>query len=146
MKDSALFLGIDVGTGGVRLSAVNSTGDVPWTRSVPLDQVPLSTGGIHEQDPDLWWSAICNLSGQFVRERSSTGASGEVLGIAVTSTSGTLVAVDDSGVPTGPALMYDDQRAGGIAAELNLTDGPGQQWTAGHSFTKALWLRNHLPQ
>jgi xylulokinase len=145
MKDSPLFLGIDVGTSGVRLSVSDITGAVPWTRSLPLEKVRPSVNGIHEQDPALWWDAICNLSRQLMVERRSWASISELLGISVASTSGTLVAVDRQGIPIWPALMYDDQRAGEIAAELNANDTSGQRWTAAHSLTKALWLKNYQP-
>jgi len=50
-----LFVGIDVGTGGVRALAVTDTGMVVGRASVALPQEAVcEQGGAHEQAPEAW--------------------------------------------------------------------------------------------
>lgn len=135
-------VGIDVGTGGVRLSAVDIAGKLVWTGSAPLAASHPTSDGIHEQEPVDWWNAVCGLSQLFLKERT-----GEIAAVAVASTSGTLVAVDRSGSPVRRALLYDDQRASSVAEQLTRAESSeGKQWTSSHSLSKAVWLRDAEPQ
>ncbi|MFN7994318.1 MAG: FGGY family carbohydrate kinase [Bryobacteraceae bacterium] len=138
-------LGIDVGTSGIRLTAVDITGKIAWTGVEGLSNVRPTPDGIHEQDPREWWAGICQLTRKLRQEQPQ--AVDELHGVCVTSTSGTLVAVDKDGEPVRPAILYDDQRAGSVARELNCEDpGGGTNWTASHSFTKAIWLCKEEPR
>lgn len=98
--------------------------------------------GAHEQAPQDWWLTVCETTGEvsadldrhcYERRRL------QIHGLAVSSTSGTLVATDEAGTPLRPAILYDDTRASATAADL------GGLWTAAHSLTKALWLRQEEP-
>lgn len=144
-KRLPLVVGIDVGTSGIRLSAVDVSGQVVWSGNEPLAGGHPTAEGIHEQQPSDWWSGVCRLGREFMG--ALPGEAREILGVAVTSTSGTLVAVDGCGNPVRPAILYDDQRARFAARELNLQDAGGTTcWAASHSLTKALWLRNAEPR
>jgi xylulokinase len=147
MKQLPLVVGIDVGTSGVRLSAVDLAGAVTWTRSAPLDGAKPTQEGVHQQEPEQWWDAVCRLCYLFTKARLGADTSGEILGICVTSTSGTLVAVDPFGNAVRPAILYDDRRSSATAAQLTAADSSeGQKWTASHSLSKAIWLRNEEPE
>lgn len=135
MPLSAIVVGIDVGTSGVRAVAAAPDGRVLAGASCPLSssRTPLGT---HEQDPAGWWAALASAARQ-------VSNAGHALGVAVTSTSGTLVVTGDNGDPLLPAIMYDDGRAGPQAAALAALDnGP---WNASYSLAKALWVREHEP-
>jgi sugar (pentulose or hexulose) kinase len=120
------------------------SGNITWTGSEALTNVRPTPDGIHEQNPLEWWNGICRLAR---RLRFEVPQLDRVIGIAVTSTSGTLVAVDHCGDPIRPAILYDDQRAGDTAQKLNSVHAAGQSdWTASHSLTKAIWLRDAEPQ
>ncbi len=140
-----LVVGIDVGTSGIRLSAVDLSGKVAWTGNEAFTDSHPTAEGIHEQHPSDWWSGICHLGRGLVQALPREER--DILGVAVTSTSGTLVPVDRCGDPVCPAILYDDQRASSVAGELNREEsGDGIFWTASHSLTKAIWLRNAEPQ
>lgn len=144
-KRLPVVVGIDVGTSGIRLSAVDISGQVVWSGNEPLAAGHPTAEGIHEQHPSDWWSGVCRLGRELMRALPLEDH--EILGVAVTSTSGTLVAVDGCGNPVRPAILYDDQRASFAARELNLQDAGGATcWAASHSLTKALWLRNAEPR
>ena len=50
------FLGVDVGTSGVKAILVNATGDVEAAAITPL-QLSTPQPGWAEQDPEAWWQA-----------------------------------------------------------------------------------------
>jgi xylulokinase len=62
----------------------------------------------------------------------------EIAGIAVTSTSGTLVLAGAGGDPVRPAILYDDGRSAEIGAGLGLN--------ASYSLAKAAWVKQHEPR
>ena len=150
--DSHLFLGIDVGTGGVRALALSGTGEVVGRSSVPLDEAILSPReGRHEQPPGAWWEAVGAATSRLVNDLQHAGASPQQLAaVAVDGTSGTLVALDRAGDPLRPAMMYNDPRAAAEAEQLNRLAGPfceklGYRFKSSFALAKIVWLRNHEP-
>ena len=106
------WLGIDLGTQGVRALLVTADGGVLGSGAAPLRR-GRREGVRHEQDPGEWWEAVgaaCRaaLDGPRVR----------VGGLAVCGTSGTVLLTDRAGRAVGPALMYDDGRAAAEAGRL----------------------------
>ncbi|KAA9149090.1 carbohydrate kinase [Amycolatopsis acidicola] len=135
-------IGIDVATAGVRAFAV-ADGVVVAKASAELPAPVRTEDGRSEQDARTWWPAV-----ESVVERVAAGRS--VRAVAVSATSGTIVAVDGDGEPVSPALMYDDRRGApwnAKAAELG-----AKRWQAlgmGVSPTAALgriaWLHENFP-
>jgi sugar (pentulose or hexulose) kinase len=108
-----VWLGIDIGTQGVRALAVTDDGRVVGEGSHPLASA--RDGDRHEQDPDAWWRAAAAAT------RGALGAvpGAPVQGVAVDATSGTVLLLDRDGRPLGPALMYDDARAAGVLGRVD---------------------------
>jgi sugar (pentulose or hexulose) kinase len=147
-----LFIGIDVGTTGVRALAVTETGDVVARATVEFDQPTIvSDGKIHEQMPQAWWLGVCQASETLMRHLRKRGtSSGALAALAVDGTSGTVVALDAAGEPVRPGVMYNDARAGVEADELNALAGDfcaklGYQFKASFGLPKALWLQRNEP-
>ena len=110
---AGLYLGIDVGTGGVRACAVDARGTTLGMESAALPP-PRQTGDAIEQDPELWWHATeiaVSKLGRSIDLRA-------VERICVDGTSGTLLMIDASGRPFTPGLMYNDARAAPEAARI----------------------------
>lgn len=103
---AALFLGIDLGTGGVRACAVDALGAAVGRASAPMPP-PRRDGASVDQDPDIWWEAVLEV----FRSLGETLDLCRIRRISVDGTSGTLLLVDVAGNPLGPALMYNDARA-----------------------------------
>jgi len=53
---AGLFLGIDMGTGGVRACTIDAQGDVQGFASTALP-APRQDGDAIDQAPELWWQA-----------------------------------------------------------------------------------------
>ena len=62
-----------------------------------------------EQDPDEWWSAICNTTKRLMN--STSVSTSEIAGISFCSQMQGLVLVDKDGQPVRKAMSYMDQRA-----------------------------------
>ncbi|NEB01793.1 FGGY-family carbohydrate kinase [Streptomyces sp. SID13726] len=130
-ENETVWLGIDLGTQSVRVLAVTADGTVRGRGSAPL--AGRRDGVRHEQEPGEWWEAVRTAS----RSALFTLTGVRVGGLAVCGTSGTVLLTDPAGRPTSPALMYDDGRAAGAAAELREAGLAVQDTWA---LPKALWL------
>lgn len=148
MRSFPIFIGIDVGTEGVRVVAATANGDVVASASVSHEQSKLRLpDGWFEQDANAWWEAtklalrrVCSALNAF-----------EVNAVAVTSTSGTFVPVDGAGNPIRHALMYSDMRAVDEADEVRQHAGEleqklGYRIQPAFALPKMLWLKRHEPQ
>ncbi len=142
---ASAVLGLDVGTGGVRVLAATPDGNVLAEAQTGLADrrgKPL----VHEQDPLEWWSAACSTIVRVLKDLSQVVALENIKGISVTSTSGSLVLADASGQPLRPAILYDDARGASIAGELNRQLPPEiAQFNASYSLIKAAWVRQNEP-
>lgn len=101
------FLGVDLGTQGVRAVLVDASGSVLGEGHAPL-RSHTGPDGRHEQDPQQWWAATCAAT-----RLALAGSGRRPAAVSIDSTSGTFVVVDAAGVAVGPALMYDDARGRG---------------------------------
>ena len=145
-------LGIDVGTQGARALACDAKGNILAQAERPFAREQRATEpGWFEQSPDDWWQATTScLQGVCAQMRGAGLALAGIGGLSVTSTSGTLVAVDRDGHALGNAIMYNDRRADAEAAEVNqagqaLTAKLGYRFSASFGLPKILWLQRHDP-
>ncbi|MCA1401205.1 FGGY-family carbohydrate kinase [Bradyrhizobium sp. BRP56] len=134
-----LYLGIDVGTGGVRACAIDPHGGIRGFASVALP-APRVDGDAIDQTPELWWQAATAA----IRKLGETVALGDVTRIVVDGTSGTLLLVDAAGRPCSPGLMYNDARATREAARVAAV-APRESGAHGASsaLAKLLYLLSH---
>jgi D-ribulokinase len=143
-----VVIGIDLGTQGARVLAVNAEGQVlaaahEGLRLVTDDLPP----GWFEQDPRAWWQAVRDCLGQVMAQMP---AGTRVAGLAVDSTSGTILPVDATGEPLYPALMYNDRRSEAQAQAVQKA-GWRQQEKFGYIFgssyalPKIAWFQEGRP-
>lgn len=131
-----IFVGIDIGTTGLKAVALDRDGRLLRERAERYSTRLHGTGA--EQDAEAWWKAACAALPAVV--------AGDVVGgVAVTCQAPTLVAVDDAGRPTGPALTWVDRRATKEAHEIEHLLGSKQRNPADPFFgtSKLLWARRH---
>ena len=140
-----IVLGVDVGTSGVRSLAVTAEGDVLAEARAALSDLP-ATGSAHEQDANVWWRAVCQTLKELQKSLQASSCWSRTAGIAVTSTSGSLVLADSQGDPVRPAMLYDDGRAAAVASEFHRRLPAAQApVNASFSLAKALWVRQEEP-
>jgi xylulokinase len=143
-----LFLGLDVGTSGVKALLVGQTGEVEASATSPLT---LSTPqpGWAEQHPDAWWDA----SVAAIRHVLSTHPARRVASVGISGQMHSSVFLDRSGDVVRPALLWCDGRTTAECAEITRRAGGEdrlREWVCnpaleGFTLPKVLWLRNHEP-
>lgn len=135
-----LWAGVDVGTQSLRVAIVDAGGTLvgQGSRALSSERRP---GRIHEQEPAAWWRAL----GEASRAALAGIAPERLCGIALCSTSGTVLCTDSEGAALGPALMYDDARA--AAEERRAAEAGGELWVSlgypmqrSWALPKAMWL------
>ena len=90
VRGDRVYLGVDVGTSGVRGIAIDPHGAVVAQASAPLPP-PLAIDGGLRQDPELWWQAATKV----VRDVAAAVPNHRIDALAVDGTSGTLLVADE---------------------------------------------------
>lgn len=142
------YIGIDLGTSACKLLLVDGAGQVlrTVTKEYPLS---FPHPGWSEQDPALWWAAVCAgvpelLAGFDTAQVAGIGAGGQMHG---------LVALDGEGNVIRPAILWNDGRTQKQTDWLNETVGRAtlSRCTANIAFAgftapKLLWMRENEPE
>ena len=128
------FLGIDVGTGGVRACAIDAHAGIRGFASAELPP-PRVNGEAIDQQPELWWQAAVAA----IDKLGESVDLGEITRIVVDGTSGTLLLTDAAGRALSPGLMYNDARAAAQAARITAI-APAQSGAHGASSALAKLL------
>lgn len=137
-RPEPVFVGIDLGTSGVRLAAIDAGG-----RSLAHAETPIPIPSVNEgqinQDPTRWWKAVSDGLGILLRSVDPQA----VRAISVSGVSGTLLLTDTKGSPITPAIMYNDKRTAEQAGRIAQVADPhsGAQGT-GSSLAKLLWFQD----
>ncbi|HWH10042.1 MAG TPA: FGGY family carbohydrate kinase [Solirubrobacteraceae bacterium] len=134
------WLGIDVGTQSVRAAVIDADGRLLGSGSAAL-RSDRPGPGRHEQEPEDWWAGL----GLATRTALGGPAVGFVVdGVAICSTSGTVLLTDHDGRPRTPALMYDDGRAVDqavrVAAAERALANRGRRRHPSSALPRLLWL------
>ena len=148
MSQTSAFLGVDIGTSGVKAVLVGERGDVLASATTPLTlQTPKPAWA--EQDPDAWWAA----SRESIRHVASRAAGVQVAAIGLSGQMHSSVFLDREGRVIRPALLWCDARTTAECRQISARVGDAQlgAWTAnpaleGFTLPKVLWLRDNEPQ
>jgi sugar (pentulose or hexulose) kinase len=140
------FVGIDVGSQGVRVVVINEIGKLISAAERKWSIQNLDDNE-HEQDPNQWWNCICEC----LQELSKDNLISTISRISVVATSGTLLLLDSNLNPLYPAIMWNDKRAIREAKEANeifLNEGPNLGLEIRPTFTlaKAMWMMRNKPE
>ncbi len=139
-----MWLGIDLGTSGVKAVVLDERGAVAGQVLAPLavDRLrPLWS----EQNPEAWWaataSAVLAIDPMLRRRIRGIGLAGQMHGA-------TLFGADD--VPLRPAILWNDGRSEAECRELealchDLRAITGNLAMPGFTAPKLLWVRRHEP-
>lgn len=109
MSDRRLVAGVDIATAEVRVEVVDGRGRPHVSASAPLPGPVRGAGGVSEQDAAAWWPAVRRALAECTARLGNRR--NDLRALAICATSGTVAAVDQTGAPVRPALMYDDHRA-----------------------------------
>jgi xylulokinase len=143
-----LFLGLDVGTSGVKAILVSYAGDVEATATAPLN-MDTPQPGWAEQEPEAWWDA----SRIAIRRVLADCAGASVAAIGISGQMHSSVFLDRHGLVIRPALLWCDGRttaecrdivacAGGEERLRDLVSNPALE---GFTLPKVMWLQHNEP-
>lgn len=141
------LLGIDVGTSGTKMSLYDE--HFTLVHSVGVDySVSYPQVGWAEQDPNLWWDAVCAGAKKLGR-----GNMKSVVGVGVTGQMHGLVLLDENHTVIRPAILWCDQRTQkecndltrelGYDTLIKLTANPA---LPGFTASKIRWVEDHEPE
>jgi xylulokinase len=145
----ALLLGVDIGTTGLKAALLDGHGKV-LAEAAREHATSHPFSGWAEQDPEMWWKALRSTVREII---SKAGIDGRPLtGISISSMAPVVIALDASGRPLLPGMIWADKRAEAESEWLRTTIGEARinQITANHinSFyaaPKCLWLKHNRP-
>ena len=135
---SHLALGIDVGTSGVRVAAIDQDERIVAMAEAGMPAAP-RVGARVTQDPAQWVDALEKAMAQLAGTIDLT----RVKALAVDGTSGTLVAVDRAGRPVAAGSLYNDRADDAAIAAVGRV-APAQ--SAAHGATSPLARATRLLQ
>ncbi|HEX8059094.1 MAG TPA: FGGY family carbohydrate kinase, partial [Novosphingobium sp.] len=139
-----MFLGIDVGTSGVKVVALRDDGTLHDQRTAPLT-VSRPHSLWSEQNADDWWTstqaAVLALPAETRVQIRSIGLAGQMHGA-------TLLGEDDR--PLRPAILWNDGRSFAECEELEAAESrlraiTGNIAMPGFTAPKMAWVRKHEP-
>ena len=111
----AYYLGIDVGTSGTKVLVMNPRATILATATAEHDiSAPKPTWS--EQKPDDWWRATVKAVRAAVANAKINGK--QVAGIGLSGQMHGLVITDAGGKVLRPSIIWNDQRSGPQAAEI----------------------------
>ena len=140
-----MYLGIDLGTSGVKVVLVDVEQGVVASATQPLAVMrpqPLWS----EQDPEQWWEATCAA----VSRLGADADLGAVKGIGLSGQMHGATLLDAQDRPLRPAILWNDGRSAAACAELEamVPDSraiSGNLAMPGFTAPKLLWVRENEP-
>ncbi len=134
------FLGLDVGTSGVRAILIDHCGQILGASRSPLP-ASFKQSGMLCQHANDWWHAVEDCLQQLGTEHNLSS----LQALSIDGTSGTTLLTDAKNRPVSPALMYNDVRPASLAKELfsNAPAVPACSQTS--ALIKAVWLYRNYP-
>jgi xylulokinase len=146
----ATLLGIDLGTSGVKVIAMNETGELLASSSVsyPLIQ---TRAGWSEQDASEWWMGTVQAIQSILKEPTVTSESIVALSLSG-QMHGSVFLDSDKEVIRHPILWNDTrtfkecQEITSIIGEEDLLGFVGNPALEGFTLPKLLWLRENEPE
>ncbi len=143
--DEWMYLGVDVGTSGVKAVLTDDGGAIVRQCDASLS-VSRPRDLWSEQDPAGWWNAVeAAVLGLPARLRAGVRA----IGLSGQMHGATLLAADDT--PLRPAILWNDGRAFAECLELERREPRSREITGniampGFTAPKLLWVARHEPE
>ncbi|HSO18533.1 MAG TPA: FGGY-family carbohydrate kinase [Desulfosarcina sp.] len=106
--DKEILLAIDNGTQSLKALAFDTAGNLIARQQVPFRPYLSDRPGWAEQDPEVFWNALCRACRQLLAD--SAVDTSRIAGVSLTTQRGTVVNLDKDGQPLRPAILWLDQR------------------------------------
>ena len=140
-----MYIGIDLGTSGVKVVLMDAQGNVVATETSPL-QVSRPHPLWSEQDPESWWQALDQAMQALSAQQDldavqAIGLSGQMHGATL---------LDSANQVLRPAMLWNDGRSEAQCRELEqkVPDSraiTGNLMMPGFTAPKLLWVQQHEP-
>ncbi len=133
------YIGIDLGTSGCRVIAIDEQNTIIAAEQQAL-VIPPTIPPQSEQDPDYQWQVVLQTLTQVVSQCQNH----IIQAIAVDATSGSILITDAQGRSVTPILLYNDARAV-VESDLIAKIAPKESATHGpcSGLAKLLYLQQH---
>ncbi|UVC09270.1 carbohydrate kinase [Rhizobium sp. TH2] len=149
MNDARL-IGIDVGTTAVKAALYDIRGQAlkTYAQSYPMHRTPPDRV---EQDPADWMTHVLAALGHLTEGLGD----GQLQGVGLTSQVNSHVFVDENGKELMPAIIWQDGRCAGVAAEIDAHLDVAEKigwWgaplpvDASHVLARMEWVRRNRPE
>ncbi|WP_217590540.1 xylulokinase [Burkholderia sp. GbtcB21] len=145
-----MYIGLDLGTSGVKAVLLDRDGAVRASASRPLS-VSRPRPCWSEQAPLDWWDAACGALAALVADARAAGIDPHDIGaLGLTGQMHGATLLDAHGDVLRPAILWNDGRADAECAELerlapSLRAVAGNLAMPGFTAPKLLWVRRHEP-
>jgi len=151
------FAGIDLGTTGIRGMVTDSEGNIIINVQEVIPRKALYEGcdnlsaDWHEQNPKSWLESFYRVLTKIVSKLKELGYSpGDIKAVCTDSTSGTILAVDESDRILSSAIMYNDLRSQAETKRIQpvaeeFSRKIGYKFNASFSLPKILWIKQNAP-
>jgi sugar (pentulose or hexulose) kinase len=144
------LLAIDNGTQSVRALLFDPCGNLLAKQRVPIEPYFSTSPGLAEQDPEVFWRALCEAcQGLWAQgiDKSSIAA------VALTTQRSTVINVDKNGRALRPAIVWLDQRrteglkpVSGLWGVAFRVAGASETVAYLQAEAEANWIRAHQPE
>ena len=140
-----MYLGLDIGTSGVKALLLDERGAIV-AQAVDALQVSRPQPGFSEQDPDGWWQGTINAVRALPAEARAAvravGLSGQMHGATL---------LDRNDRPLRPAILWNDGRSALECLDLERREPASRAITGnimmpGFTAPKLLWVARHEPE
>ena len=143
-----MYLGIDLGTSGIKVLLVDEADTVHASHTEHLT-IARPHPGWSEQSPEDWWQATLRAVDALAKDHPAEVAA--IRGIGLSGQMHGAVLLDEGGTPLRPAILWNDTRCEAECAELEqsfpaLRQVAGNPAMPGFTAPKLLWVRKHEPE
>jgi len=145
------ILAIDNGTQSVRALIFDLQGNLVAKKRVPIQPYYSKNPGWAEQDPDVFWNAVCQAC-QGLWEMDGVDKS-SIVGVGLTTQRSTVINLDKDKKPLRPAIVWLDQRrtenlkpVGGLWGLLFKIAGMQDTVRYLQAEAEINWIKTHQPE
>jgi xylulokinase len=146
---TATYLGIDVGTSGVKAILIDEAGKAVGEATAAATEPVRPKPGWSEQNPADWWSATLSAVDKLSKSHPAELAAVRGLGLSGHMHGATLL--DKNDAVLRPAILWNDGRSSAECAEMEaacpeLRAIAGNIAMPGFTAPKIAWVRKHEPE
>ncbi len=149
MSRDSYFIGIDIGTQGIRCGVTDQYGQFVSVNEKSYE-IYFPEPGQATQKPADWIENLEASLAECLKELPESLKS-KIAGISVCATSSTVIAVNKNGEPLADAILWMDNRAKAEAEEINAGEYELLKYCGGDVsvewlIPKALWIKRNMPK